>query len=224
MHILIVEDQKQLAEVVQQALSEEGHVVELAFDGEEGLDLASTGSYDIVILDWMLPKLSGPEVSRQLREDKVATPILMLTARDSIADRVAGLDAGADDYLVKPFALQELSARIRALSRRKVEPREGTKLEVGSLALDLGSRRVWLKEAAIDLTAKEFALLEHLMRNAGQVQSREQIADHVWGYASDVTYNVVDLYIHYLRAKLDRKGGKGLIQTVRGVGYSLRSS
>ncbi len=224
MHILIVEDQKQLAEVVQQALAEEGHVVELAFDGEEGLDLASTGSYDLVVLDWMLPKLTGPQVSRRLREDKVATPILMLTARDSISDRVSGLDAGADDYLVKPFALQELSARIRARSRRKVEPREAKKLAVGELVLDLGARRVWLKDTAIDLTAKEFALLEHLMRNAGQVQSREQIADHVWGYASDVTYNVVDLYIHYLRTKLDREGGKGLIQTVRGVGYSLRSS
>ncbi|MEE9286404.1 MAG: response regulator transcription factor [Dehalococcoidia bacterium] len=220
----MVEDERRLAQVIQQALEEEGHVTELAFDGEEGFDLASSGSYDLVVLDWMLPKLSGPDLARSLRREKVPTPILMLTARDAVADRVEGLDAGADDYLVKPFAFQELFARVRALSRRKVEPGQATRLEAGKLVLDLESRRAFLDATPIDLTPKEFALLEYLMRNQGAVRTRDQIADHVWGYLSDVTGNVVDLYIHYLRTKLKRRGGEGLIQTVRGVGYSLRSA
>lgn len=223
MHILVVEDERRLAQVIKQALEEEGHVAEVAFDGAEGLDLAASGSYDVIVLDWMLPKLSGPEVVRRLRREKVATPILMLTARSAVDDRVEGLDAGADDYLVKPFALKELSARLRALSRRKVEARESTRLEVGKLALDLGRRQAFIDGMAVDLTPKEFALLEYLMRSAGIVRTREQIADHVWGYLSDVTGNVVDLYVHYLRNKLDKAGGKGLIRTVRGVGYRLES-
>ncbi len=223
MHVLVVEDERRLAGLVQQALTEEGHVAEVAFDGEEGLDLALSGSYDVIVLDWMLPKLPGPEVTRRLRRGKVATPILMLTARDAIADRVEGLDAGADDYLVKPFALAELLARLRALSRRKVEPRESTRLEAGRLVLDLARHQALVEGRPVELTPKEFALLEHLMRHPGAARTRNQIADHVWGYRSDATGNVVDLYVHYLRGKLDRAGGKGLIETVRGVGYRLRS-
>ena len=222
MHILVVEDEQRLAQVIKQVLDEEGHVTELAFDGEEGFDLACSGSYDLVVLDWMLPTMSGPQVARSLRREKVPTPILMLTARDTVADRVEGLDAGADDYLVKPFAFEELFARVRALSRRKVEPGEATRLEAGKLALDLEGRQAYLDAKTIDLTPKEFALLEYLMRNQGSVRTRDQIADHVWGFLSDVTANVVDLYIHYLRTKLNRHGGKGMIRTVRGVGYSLR--
>ena len=222
MHILVIEDELRLAKVIGQALREEGHVVELAHDGEDGYDLASTGAYDVLVVDWMLPKMTGVALSRRLRSAKVATPILMLTARDAIEDRVEGLDAGADDYLVKPFALDELFARVRALSRRKVEPQEATRLEAGELALDMKGRTVFVGDEELELTPKEFALLEHFMRNRGQVQTREQIADHVWGFASDVTFNVVDLYVHYLRSKLAKHGRKGLIQTVRGVGYALK--
>ncbi len=222
MHVLVVEDERRLAGLIQQALKEEGHVAEVAHDGQDGFDLARSGAYDVIVLDWMLPKLSGPEVTRRLRREKVATPVLLLTARDAIADRVQGLDAGADDYLVKPFALQELFARLRALSRRKVEPREGTRLEAGKLVLDLSSRTAAWDGRSFELTPKEFALLEYLMRSPGAARTRDQIADHVWGYQSDTTGNVVDLYIHYLRGKLDKAGGKGLIETVRGVGYRLR--
>ena len=224
MHILVVEDEPRLANLIAQALNEEGHVAEIAVDGEEGYDLAAGGAYDVIVLDLMLPKMPGMEVARALRAEKVATPILMLTARGEIADRVEGLDAGADDYLVKPFALEELFARIRALGRRKIDPRDPTKIEAAGLTLDLQSREVVLDGSAIDLTPKEFALLEHLMRNPGAVQSRERIADRVWGLASDVTLNVVDLYIHYLRNKLSAGGGKNLIRTVRGVGYVLKGA
>ncbi len=223
MHILIVEDEKRLAQIVKQALEEEGHIVEVAHDGEQGLEFASTGSYDVVILDWLLPKLQGPEVTRRLRKAKVATPVLMLTARDAVSDRVEGLDAGADDYLVKPFAFQELSARLRSLSRRKVETREATRLVCGKLAMDLRAHQVAFDGADVDLTPKEFALLEYFMRNTGKVHTREQIADRVWGYGSEITNNVVDLYVHYLRNKLDQKGAKDLVKTVRGIGYTLRS-
>jgi DNA-binding response OmpR family regulator len=222
MHVLVVEDEERLAGLIQQALKEEGHVAEVAHDGQDGLDLARSGAYDVIVLDWMLPRLSGPEVTRRLRREKVATPVLLLTARDAIADRVQGLDAGADDYLVKPFALQELFARLRALARRKIEPREGTRLEAGKLVLDLGARTASCGGRSFELTPKEFALLEYLMRSPGTARTRDQIADHVWGYQSDATGNVVDLYIHYLRGKLDKAGGKGLIETVRGVGYRLR--
>ncbi len=224
MHILVVEDEPRLANMIAQALNEEGHVAEIAGDGEEGYDLAGGGAYDVIILDLMLPKMPGLEVARALRTEKVDTPILMLTARGEIADRVEGLDAGADDYLVKPFALEELFARIRALSRRKIDPRDPTRIEAAGLTLDLQSREVVFDGASIDLTPKEFALLEHLMRNAGAVQSRERIADRVWGLASDVTLSVVDLYIHYLRNKLSAGGGKDLIRTVRGVGYVLKGA
>ena len=223
MHILVVEDETRLAEVIQQGLKEEGHVVEVAHDGEYGFDLAESGSYDLIVLDWMLPSLSGPDLARRLRARKVASPILMLTARDTVSDRVEGLDAGADDFLVKPFAFEELFARVRALSRRKIDPREATKLAAGELTLDLESRQASLGDAFVDLTPKEFALLEHLLRNQGRVQTRDQIADHVWGYASDVTSNVVDLYVHYIRTKLARHGGKGIIRTVRGIGYMLKA-
>lgn len=223
MHILIVEDEKRLAQIVKQALEEEGHVVELAHDGEQGFEFASTGSYDVIVLDWLLPKLQGPEVTRRLRKAKVATPVLMLTARDAVADRVEGLDAGADDYLVKPFAFQELSARLRSLARRKVETREPALLTFGKLAMDLKAHHVSYDGQTIDLTPKEFALLEYFLRNQGKVHTREQIADRVWGYGSDITNNVVDLYVHYLRNKFDQKGAKELVKTVRGVGYALRS-
>jgi DNA-binding response OmpR family regulator len=222
MHILVVEDEPRLARLLQRVLTEERHAVDLAHAGNQGLDLALSGGYDLVILDLMLPDIDGIELCRQLRAEGIATPVLMLTARGAIEDRVAGLNAGADDYLVKPFAMAELLARVSALLRRRDRaPEMAQVLQVGDLTLDLLRREARRAGRVIDLTPKEFALLEYLMRNAGLVLSRTQIIDHVWRYDLDAVSNVVDIYIHYLRDKVDRDFPRPLIKTVRGVGYKV---
>lgn len=222
MHILVVEDELKLARLIQRVLEDERHVVEVAHDGKKGLELAESGSFDLIVLDWMLPQKNGVQLAQELRAEGIATPILMLTARDAVADKVAGLDAGADDYLTKPFSFEELLARIRALSRRPAaafDPAE--RLQVGDLVLDLRTRRVLRGDKPIELTAKEFALLEYLMRHAGQVLTRDQILEHVWGYESDPQGNNVDIYIHFLRRKIDHGFDQPLIRSVRGVGYKI---
>ncbi len=222
MHILVVEDEERLAALVRRVLAEERHAVDVAHDGESGLDLADSGTYDLVILDVMLPGMDGFEVCRQMRADGVHTPVLMLTARGSVEDRVAGLNAGADDYLVKPFALEELLARVNALLRRRTGTLDtSTELQVKDLTLDLVRHEVRRGNRILELTAKEFALLEYLMRHPGQVLSRTQITDHVWRYDIDALSNVVDTYIHYLRDKVDKGHNNPLIKTIRGVGYKI---
>jgi DNA-binding response OmpR family regulator len=220
MYILVVEDERRLAQIVRRVLEEEGHTVDLAYDGEEGLAMASEGSHDVIILDILLPEIDGIEVCRTLRRNRVDTPVLLLTALGGVDDRVRGLDAGADDYLAKPFAFQELLARIRALGRRKVQAREPTQLEVDGLMLDLRRRRAERDGRVIELSPKEFSLLEFLMRNEGRVVTRMQILDHIWGYDYATDSNLVDVYMAYLRRKVD-SDGPSLIRTVRGVGYAL---
>lgn len=223
MHLLLVEDERRLAAAVRRVLEEEGHVVDLVADGADALAQARAEAYDGIVLDVMLPSLNGYEVARRLRAAGTSTPILMLTARDSIEDRVTGLDAGADDYLVKPFALAELLARVRALGRRsQMASGEPNILRVGDLELDLRSREAERAGKRIELTAKEFALLEALMRHPGQVLTRSQLLDIVWNYDVLTESNVVDTYIHYLRTKVDRDFEPKLIRTVRGAGYAIR--
>jgi DNA-binding response OmpR family regulator len=222
MHILVVEDEERLAALVRRVLVEERHAVDVAHDGDTGLDLADSDTYDLVILDVMLPGMDGFEVCRQMRADGVETPVLMLTARGAVEDRVAGLNVGADDYLVKPFALEELLARVNALLRRRKGSLEtSTELRAKDLTLDLVRHEVRRGNRIIELTAKEFALLEYLMRHPGQVLSRTQITDHVWRYDIDALSNVVDTYIHYVRDKVDKGHSTPLIKTVRGVGYKI---
>lgn len=221
MYILVVEDERRLARVIRQVLEEEGHTVDVAYDGEEGLAMATEGSHDVIVLDVLLPKMDGVEVCRTLRQRRIDTPILLLTALDSVDDRVKGLDSGADDYLAKPFAFQELLARLRALGRRRVQPQEPSRLQVGDLVLDLRRRRVERAGRVLYLSPKEFNLLEFLMRNEGRVVTRTQILDHVWGYDFGADSNLVDVYVAYLRRKIDRCHSNKLIKTVRGVGYTL---
>ncbi len=222
MHILVVEDEARLARLLQRVLTEERHTVDVAYTGDEGLGLALSGSYDLVILDLMLPDRDGIEITRELRAQRIPTPMLMLTARGAVEDRVAGLNAGADDYLIKPFAMAELLARVAALLRRRDRvPENGNVLEVGDLRLDLLRHEARRGGRTIELTAKEFALLEYLMRNPGHVLTRTQIIDHVWRYDVDAVSNVVDIYIHYLRDKIDRGAPRPLIKTVRSVGYKI---
>ena len=221
MYILVVEDERRLAQVVRRVLGEEGHTVDVAYDGEEGLAMAMDGSHDVIVLDILLPGMDGLEVCRSLRANRVDTPVLLLTALDAVEDRVRGLDAGADDYLPKPFAFQELLARLRALGRRRVEAREPDQLQTADLALDLRRRRAERAGKTIDLSPKEFALLEFLMRNEGRVVTRTQILDHVWGYDYSPDSNLVEVYITYLRRKIDRGYDRNLIRTVRGAGYAL---
>jgi DNA-binding response OmpR family regulator len=220
MHVLLVEDDVRLSRVIRRILEEEAHLVETAQDGPSGADLALTGSFDVVILDVMLPGIDGFEVCRRLRAGGIDTPVLMLTARDAVEDRVRGLDSGADDYLAKPFAFAELLARLRALGRRRNEL-SSELLTVEDLTLNPAVRVVKRAGRVIELTAKEFVLLEYLMRHPGQVLTRTQILDHVWGYAFASDTNVVDIYIHYLRNKVDKGFGSRLIATVRGVGYRI---
>lgn len=222
MYVLLVEDDPRVARVVERALTEAGHRVDVAHDGEEGLARAESGVYDLIVLDVMLPELSGIEVAREVRHKRVRTPILMLTARDAVPDRVRGLDAGADDYLTKPFALEELLARVRALGRRAGEGLDDV-LQVGDLTLDVARREARRGDRTIELTAKEFDLLLYLMRNAGRVLTKAQIIDHVWGYDNETTSNVVEIYIHYLRDKIDRGFARPLIRTMRGVGYTIKA-
>jgi DNA-binding response OmpR family regulator len=222
MHILVVEDERRLAALLQRVLAEERHVVDVANDGASGYDLAGSGSYDVIVLDLMLPVMDGLEICRRIRKEGVQTPVLMLTARGALEDRVAGLSGGADDYLVKPFAMEELLARINALLRRRDRALDiAQQLRVGDLTLDLVRHEARRDGHVIELTAKEFALLEYLMRNPGHVLTRGQITDHVWRYDLDALSNVVDIYIHYLRDKVDKGFSKPLIKTVRGVGYRI---
>lgn len=220
MRILLVEDEPQIADFIARGLSENGHSVDIARDGEEALEWPSAADFDIIILDVMLPSIDGIEVCRTLRGQGLRTPILMLTARDAVEDRVRGLDSGADDYLIKPFAFAELLARVRALSRR--EPALlGTKLEVGDLVMDTATRHVMRSGAELELTAKEFALLEYLMRHPNQVLSRTVIAEHIWNYDFDNVTNVIDVHVKNLRKKIDEGFEGKLILTVRGAGYRL---
>jgi DNA-binding response OmpR family regulator len=222
MYVLVVEDERRLAQLVRRVLEEEGHTVDVAHDGEEGLQMALEGTHDVVVLDIMLPVIDGLEVCRSLRRNRIDTPVLLLTALDGVDDRVKGLDAGADDYLPKPFAFQELMARLRALSRRRVQPRDPQELSVDDLTLDLRRRRAQREGRVIELSPKEFSLLEFLMRNQGRVVTRTQILDHLWGYDFATDSNLVDVYVAYLRRKVDKgNGSKKLIRTVRGVGYAL---
>jgi DNA-binding response OmpR family regulator len=221
MHLLVVEDDERLSRALRRLLEEDRHVVDVAADGETGLAIAEDGAgIEAVILDVGLPDMSGLEVARRLRRKRSELAILMLTARDTVDDRVTGLDAGADDYLVKPFAYEELAARLRALGRRGATSRRPEpKLAVGPIVLDETSRRVTLDGRSIDLSPREFSLLECLLRHPGQTLSRDQLLDQAWPFSVAVTPNAVDAYVHYLRDKLGSAGK--LIETVRGVGYRL---
>ncbi len=224
MHILLVEDDDRLAAAVRRIFTAEGHVVDWVADGLEGLTQSEMEQYDVFVFDVMLPSLDGFEITRRIRRDGVRTPILLLTARDAVRDRVTGLDAGADDYLVKPFAPQELLARVRALGRRSSpQSMENHLLTVGDLELNVLTREAERGGKKIDLTAKEFVLLEELMRHAGQVMTRTRLLDTVWNYDVLTDSNVVDMYIHYLRTKIDKDFEVKLIRTVRGVGYAIRA-
>jgi DNA-binding response OmpR family regulator len=222
MRILVVEDEAKMAALIRRVLVAEHHAVDVAGDGVTAVGLAEASEYDVAIVDRMLPDISGTDVIRLLRSKGVHTPVLMLTALGSIEHRVSGLDAGADDYLPKPFAFAELLARVRALGRRTA-PTAEHRLAVGDLELDELRHVARVGERIVDLSAREFALLGYLMRHAGQVVTRQQILDAVWGAEPDVYSNVVDLYVHYLRRKLAEVGRSSLLRTVRGVGYSLRA-
>ena len=222
MRILVIEDEKKIADFIKRGLKEEGYAVDAAYDGENGLFLAKTNTYDLILLDLMLPKVDGITVCKRLRDEKVASPIIMLTAKDAVKDKVTGLDAGADDYLTKPFAFEELLARIRAILRKRDEQKQAVTLQVGDLSIDLTTHKVFRGDNEIGLTSKEFALLEYLMRNAGKVVTRTMISEHVWDIDFDTFTNVIDVYINYLRNKIDTGAKKKLIQTVRGRGYILK--
>ncbi len=220
MRILIIEDEKKIAGFIKRGLKEEGYAVDSAYDGEEGYRLIAENDYDLIILDIMLPTCDGITLCRRLREEGTTIPVLMLTAKDSVQDKVTGLDSGADDYLTKPFAFEELLARIRALLRKSVK--QTTKLQAGDLVLDLITHRVTRAGEEIALTTREYALLEYLMRNAGTVVTRTMISEHVWDIDFDTDTNVIDVYINYLRNKIDSRFQKKLINTVRGRGYLLK--
>ena len=222
MRILVVEDEKKVASFIKKGLEEEGYAVDVAADGEEGLAMALARVHDLLILDIRLPKMDGLRVLQALRQDHVTAPVLLLTVRATIEDKVLGLDAGADDYLTKPFAFQELVARVRALLRRRAEA-EPTVLQIGDLRLDPARRLVCRGGEKIDLTPREFALLDYFMRNPGRVLTRTMIAEHVWDYSFDTSTNVIDVYVNYLRKKIDTAREPKLLHTVRGVGYVLKA-
>jgi DNA-binding response OmpR family regulator len=221
MRVLIVEDERQMADQLCKGLEREGYSVLVAHDGEEGLKLARVVDHDLMVLDWMLPKLDGPQVARRLRQAQIGTPILMLTARDAAPDIVEGLDCGADDYLTKPFAFEVLLARLRALARRPSSAQPPL-LRVLDLVLDPAAHRVQRGGEALKLSAKEYSLLLYLMRHAGQTVPRRTLIEAVWGYGSSIESNTLDAFIHLLRAKVDTPPAERLIHTVRGVGYCLR--
>jgi len=221
MRVLVVEDQVKMARLIRRGLESEAIAVDVTERGEDALWMAGSTDYDAIVLDVMLPGIDGFETCSRLRKDDVWAPVLMLTARDSVEDRVAGLDGGADDYLTKPFSYSELFARLRALVRRGPAERPAV-LEVGDLRMDPARRRVWRGEADISLSAKEFAMLETFMRRPGDVLSRLQLLEHVWDYGYENRSNVVNVYINYLRGKIDVPFGTDSIETVRGVGYRLR--
>lgn len=221
MRLLVVEDEKKVASFIKKGLEEEGYAVDLAADGETGLMMGLDGVHDLIILDVNLPRMDGLSVLQELRKKKVTTPVLLLTVKATIEDKVLGLDSGADDYLTKPFAFQELLARVRALLRRRAEA-DSPLLQVADLALDPATRFVSRGDEKIELTAKEFALLAYFMRNPGRVLTRTMIAEHVWDYDFDPMTNVIDVYVNYLRKKIDAGREAKLIHTVRGVGYVIK--
>jgi heavy metal response regulator len=221
MRVLIVEDEKKVAGFIKKGLEEETFAVDVAHDGEEGFHLGEQNQYDLIILDLMLPVMDGIEVLSELRKQKVTTPILLLTAKDAVEDKVLGLNKGADDYLTKPFAFSELLARVRVLLRRgKTETK--TVLKVEDLSLDLVSHKVKRQDEEIELTGKEYSLLEYFMRNPGKVLTRTMIAEHVWDYNFDTFTNVIDVYVNHLRKKIDKNYSKKLLHTLRGVGYIMK--
>jgi DNA-binding response OmpR family regulator len=221
MHLLVVEDDRRLGRLLQRLLSEERHLVELTASGEKAIEIVQAGDgIDAMVLDIGLPDIPGTEVARRLRASGSRLPILMLTARDGLEDRVGGLDAGADDYLVKPFAFEELAARIRALGRRSASRREaGSRISSGPIVLDEGLRQVLVGGHVVDLSRREFTLLEAMLRHPGQVMTRDQLLDAAWPFGDFLTHNTVDTYVHYLRRKLGPEGKR--IETVRGVGYRM---
>ena len=218
MRVLIIEDDQAIVRFLERGLAAHGHSTVSADNGEDGVRLAREESVDLILLDIMLPLMDGHRVLERIRLRRPEVPVLMLTARDDLRNKVDALDAGADDYLTKPFDLEELLARIRALTRRADQP-QASKIEAGDLKVDLRSRRVWRGDKLVDLSSREFALLEYLMRHPGQVLSRQQILSAVWDYDFDPGSNVVDVYVSYLRHKLGRRDGPSMIQTVRGTGY-----
>ena len=222
MRILVVEDEHKIANSIKKGLEQESYAADVAYTGTEGLDLASTEPYDLIILDRLLPEMDGIEIAKKLRGQKIHTPILMLTAKGQISDKVEGLDAGADDYLIKPFAFEELLARVRALARRPKES-VGTTLSIDDLTLDTTSYEVARNGKMIKLSSKEYALLQYLMRHANKILTKDQIISHVWNYEADVLPNTVEVYIGYLRNKIDKQFPKKspLIQTARGFGYKV---
>ena len=222
MRILVVEDDRKVAEFVRKGFEEEGYAVDIAADGETALAIGLDRLHDLIVLDIMLPKRPGLDVLRELRRAKITTPVILLTARDAVEDKVQGLDAGADDYLTKPFAFAELLARVRALLRRGAEARL-PQLQLADLVVDPATRVVRRGGEEIGLTNREFALLEYLMRNQGRVLTRTMIAEHVWDYSFDSSTNVIDVYVNYLRKKIDARWEPKLLHTVRGVGYVLKA-
>ncbi|PLX92117.1 MAG: DNA-binding response regulator [Desulfuromonas sp.] len=221
MRILVVEDEKKVASFIKRGLEEEEFSVDVAYDGEEGLYMIETNTYDLILMDIMLPKMDGLEVVQAMRTKEINVPVLCLTAKDSVDDIVSGLNSGSDDYLTKPFAFAELLARVRALLRRGTKER-GAEVNYADLRLDPVAHKVWRGNNELDLTAKEYALLEYFMRNAEQVLTRTMIAEHVWDYTFDSFTNIIDVYVNYLRKKVDREFDRKLIHTVRGVGYVLK--
>lgn len=221
MRILVIEDEKKITDFIKRGLREEGYAADVAYDGEQGFFLAKTNTYDLILLDLMLPKMDGLSVCKKLRAEGVSTPIIMVTAKDTVKDKVVGLDSGADDYLTKPFAFEELLARMRAVLRKK-DTKSVNKLQVDDLVLDLLTHKVTRAGKEITLTSKEYSLLEYLMRNAGSVVTRTMISEHVWDIDFDTFTNVIDVYIKYLRDKIDSDSKKKLIQTIRGRGYTLK--
>ena len=220
MRILVVEDEKKVEGFIKKGLEEESYAVDVAYDGVEGEYLASTNDYDVIILDIMLPKKSGVDVVRDLRNKEIKTPVLLLTARDTVDDKVKGLNSGADDYLSKPFAFEELLARVRALMRRKGYGI--TELKFADLVLDQATRKAKRGDILIDLTSKEYGLLEYFLRNPNKVLTRTMIAEHVWDYSFDSDTNIIDVYVNHLRNKIDKEPFKKLIHTVRGIGYIVK--
>jgi DNA-binding response OmpR family regulator len=223
MRILVVEDERTLSGIMQKRLKREGYSVDCAFDGEEAALYIEMGAYDCIILDILLPKKNGLRVLKEIRENNLLTPVLILTAKDSVDDRVAGLDAGADDYMVKPFSYEELSARVRSLLRRNAG-QKSTTLIYSDLKIDTVNKTVYRGEVKINLSGKEFALLEYMMRNPARTLSRSQIIDHIWSFDFDNDSNIVDVYINYLRNKIDGGREPKLIRTVRGTGYILKDN